>query len=292
MPSNEHPHEKTAKVVVYKDGVDKSYLGDNQRWWFDPSFPHSFSIFDLDTFYEDTYFAKDHVGPKTVKAYVDHVLEFGHRLLGRPVKSILEAGCGGGWFTVEFLRRGLDVLALEGTHSGYAKTVGRGVEKSRVMRHDLRLPFSLGRRFDIALCTEVAEHIECPFSSQLISGLVNHSELIWFSFEEPGSNSASYHHCNEQPEQFWINLFRFYGYRMYRLPPEVIAAVEMRGRMIFCGPGIDAGGIEKMDCEAKVGLGMTDPLAPQTVPAWKKFARSLVPPAMWNCGRILAGRGR
>ena len=280
---------RTSKVRVYENGQEKGWLGGNQRWWFDPAFAHSFSIFDLDSFYDENYFKVDHVGPETVTRYVDYVLAFGEELLGRPVQSVLEAGCAGGWFTEELVRRGIDVVALEGTHVGYDKTIARGVPASRVIRHDLRLPLSLGREFDMALCTEVAEHIECPFSSQLVQNLVNHSQLVWFSFEEPSTNDAHYHHCNEQPEPFWVNLFRFYGYRMRRLPAEVTAAIDFRGRMIFCGPRITTSLADDSPAIVATGLGTSDPqFAPKPPsPLWKRVARNVLPQGLLKIARRL-----
>ena len=109
----------------------------------------------------------------------------------------------------------------------------RGIPIERIIKHDLRFPLNLNRIFDIVLCTEVAEHIEPPFSSQLILNIINHSKLVWFSFEEPGTNSAHYHHCNEQPEKFWKNLFDFFGYQMVKLPKKVIKEVGGRAGYIF-----------------------------------------------------------
>lgn len=290
---------RTSAVSVYDHGRETGWLGGNQRWWFDPAFPHAFSIFDLDAFYDENYFGVDHVGPETVTQYVNHVLAFGAELLGRPVESVLEAGCAGGWFTEELVRRGIDVIAIEGTRVGYDKTIARDVPASRVIRHDLRLPLALGRSFDMALCTEVAEHIECPFSSQLVQNLVTHSPLVWFSFEEPSTNDAHYHHSNEQPEAFWINLFRFYGYRMRRLPDAVIKAVESRGRMIFCAPGVaPALAGEWASASASTapsgGLGGADPqFQPKPpVPLWKRVARDVIPPGLVRLGRRLFSPAR
>ena len=50
----------------------------------------------------------------------------------------------------------------------------RGVPAERLVRHDLRLPMS--RRFDIALLTEVVEHVEPIFSSQVVLSAVLHAE--------------------------------------------------------------------------------------------------------------------
>jgi hypothetical protein len=65
-----------------------------------------------------------------------------------------------------------------------------------------------------------------------VLNLVQHADLIWFSFEEPDSNEAHYHHCNEQPAPFWRNLFSFYDYSMQPLPTELSESIEGRGRFI------------------------------------------------------------
>jgi len=224
--------------VLDERGTDRGYLQARQNWWFDPSFPHAFEIFNLDAFYEESYYEQDHVAQETVCAYVDAILEYGQRLLGRPVRSVLECGCAGGWFTQEFVRRGIDVFAVEGSSAGIQRALSRGVPAERLRQHDLRRPLELGRRFDVAICTEVAEHVECPFSSQLISNLVTHSDVVWFSFEPPDTNEAHYHHSNEQPAKFWLNLFRFHDYSAIELPANIVRMVGDRGTHIFCAPGI------------------------------------------------------
>jgi SAM-dependent methyltransferase len=230
---------KTVSVKVYSEhGSDIGYLQNRQNWWFDPRFPHSFELFDLDSFYEDNYFRDDHVGPQVVARYVDAVLHYAEQIIQRPVTSVLEAGCGGGWFTKKFVDRGIDILAIEGTGVGLSKAVERGVPPERLLRHDLRRPLQLGRRFDVAVCTEVAEHLECPFAGQLVQTLVDHSDVIWFSFEPPGTNEAHYHHSNEQPPKFWINLFRFHDYRVVEIPADLIAELANRGKYIFCSPRV------------------------------------------------------
>lgn len=230
---------KTASVKVYNDqGSDTGYLQNRQNWWFDPRFPHAFELFDLDSFYEDNYFREDHVDSRVVKRYVDSVLHYGQQMIQAPVTSVLETGSGGGWFTKEFVDRGIDIVAIEGTRVGLAKTIQRGVPEQRLIRHDLRRPLQLGRRFDVAVCTEVAEHLECPFAGQLVQTLVDHADVIWFSFEAPGTNEAHYHHSNEQPPKFWINLFKFHDYEVVEIPADLRAELASRGRYIFCSPRV------------------------------------------------------
>src|ERR1700722_4845508 len=91
-----------------KSGSDVGYLPrDKPNWWFDISFPHSFEFFNLDSFYEDVYFKDDHVNEQVTRLYVDSVLHYGKLFHNSPVTSVFEAGCGGGWFTKEFLSRGI-----------------------------------------------------------------------------------------------------------------------------------------------------------------------------------------
>ncbi|MGE0375669.1 MAG: methyltransferase domain-containing protein [Planctomycetaceae bacterium] len=230
----------TKQVKVFDDsGNDTGFLQNHQNWWFDPQFPHAFDLFDLDSFYEENYFKTDHVSSRVVRLYVDAVLDYGQRLNQAQVSSVFEAGCGGGWFTKEFMDRGVDVLAIEGTQAGLAKAVERGVPPERLIRHDLRRPLHLGRRFSIATCTEVAEHLECPFAGQLVQTLVNHSDVVWFTFEPPGTNDAHYHHCNEQPPKFWTNLFAFHDYRAIEIPAELRSQLKSRGWYIFCSPRVN-----------------------------------------------------
>jgi hypothetical protein len=275
---------KTTKINIFEGNKDAGWLGEKENWWFDLSFPHSYSIFDLDSFYEENYFKRDHVGSQVVQKYVTHVLEYGRRILGRDVHSVLELGCGGGWFTEEFLKRGVEIFAVEGTHGGYNRTLNRGVPANVLLRHDLRKPLDLNRTFDIIVCTEVAEHIECPFCSQFVQNIINHGNLVWFSFEEPATNEAHYHHCNERPEKFWLNLFKFYGRSALRLPKEVTRDCESRGDLIFFSDEIVLP--EGMEKESEVGARSSESLGTialgdTTIERLKKNIKQFVPPVFY-----------
>ncbi|OFW45063.1 MAG: hypothetical protein A3J29_03405 [Acidobacteria bacterium RIFCSPLOWO2_12_FULL_67_14b] len=284
----------TTRVDVWdRSGADTGYLRNRQHWWFDPAFPHAFELFDLDGFYEENYFRTDHVGPAAVQAYVDAVLAYGQRLTGAPIGEVLEAGCGGGWFTKGFLDRGLDVVAIEGTRAGIARTLARGVPADRLIRHDLRRPLALVRRFQVATCTEVAEHIECPFAGQLVQTLVDHADVIWFSFEAPGTNEAHYHHTNEQPARFWINLFAFHDYTAIEIPPAIRESTESRGSYIFCGPAIRIPtDLSQVAAPARVQPSAGAAMASATPKGARHWVRKIVPPIVVDAVRALRLRGR
>jgi len=188
---------------------------------------------------------------------------------------VLEAGCGGGWFTKEFMDRKIDILALEGTKAGLAQTARKGIPPERLLKHDLRLPLDLNRRFQVAVCTEVAEHIECPFAGQLVKTLTNHADVVWFSFEPPGTNDPHYHHCNEQPFKFWLNLFKFYGYQAAEIPDELVQKLAGRGRYIFYNANVDLpAGLARADStSSSVALGQ-----PVSERKGRRLIRKLLPP--------------
>lgn len=223
------------KDLFDESGKDLGYIESHRcsKWWFDPNYKDSFEIFELDGFYENNYFKNDHVGGGGIKKYVEYVKSYYTQLTQQPLKSVLEAGCAGGWFTKEFLDQGIEVLALEGSQSGIDYTLRRGVPSQNVLLHDLRRELKLDKKYDVVCCTEVAEHIEPPFSSQLIKTLTDYSDVIWFSFEAPETNMAHYHHCNEQPEKFWVNIFDFYGFQGHKLPDNVYHECEARATHVF-----------------------------------------------------------
>jgi len=224
------------------------------NWWFDADEPHAFQIFDLDGFYSPRYFDGDHVDPNVVAVIAVSLLIAGQHALGRKVESVLDMGCGQGHFTHGLLSTGVDVIAVEGSSAGYAAARDRGVPEERLVRHDMRLPLQLGRKFDVVMCTEVAEHLEPPFSSQLIHSISEHCDVCWFSSEPPETNQDHLHHPNEQPDIFWINLFRFYGFQPLPISfdistpdnPEVGPALAkhavIRGRYVFVRTDEDLSG--------------------------------------------------
>jgi len=218
-------------IRMYIDGNDMGYKN-NSDWWYRQSDPDAFRIATLDEDYPPEYFKEDHVSNEVVKNYCNSIIREFELFTGRKLKSIVEFGSGGGWFTEEFRNRAYHIIGLEGTKEGLKKCDERGIGRLRLV--DFREPLiSWIGKYDIALCTEVAEHIEPPFSSTLINSLISYSDIIWWSSAEPNVGRPHLHHPNEQPYQYWINLFKFYGYEAIRLSDEIYNACEYRGRYMF-----------------------------------------------------------
>jgi SAM-dependent methyltransferase len=125
--------------------------------------------------------------------------------------SVVDVGCGLGTFMKEFINAGInDVTGIEGTWLDISKLV---VDKERVILSDLEQDFNLKRRFDLAVCLEVVEHLDENKAAQLVSTLVSLSDIIIFSAAIPYQGGQN--HVNEQWIEYWQFLFNQHHYKFY-----------------------------------------------------------------------------
>jgi hypothetical protein len=80
---------------------------------------------------------------------------------------------------------------------------------------DLTRRLTLDRRYDLATCLEVAEHLPTERSSGLVEDLTAAAPVVLFSAAIPGQGGTD--HINEQWPFFWRDLFARRGY--VRLDP-------------------------------------------------------------------------
>jgi len=123
-------------------------------------------------------------------------------------KSLLDVGCGTGtWLKVAQESGIVDVFGVD----GIAVTPGNFlVAKTLFRQQDLTQSWNLGRRFEVALCLEVAEHLDEPFAVNLIEALTRHSDTVIFGAACPGQSGQ--HHVNCQWPAYWQILFNRCGY--------------------------------------------------------------------------------
>lgn len=128
-------------------------------------------------------------------------------------KSVVDIGGGVGAFAAAFAYNGAeDHLVVDGDY------VDRGqllVPPERFVAADLTQPLDLGRRFDVALCLEVAEHLPEDTADVLLDTLERHSDVIVFSAAVPGQTGS--HHVNEKPQSWWHLKFRERGFKAFDL---------------------------------------------------------------------------
>jgi hypothetical protein len=123
-------------------------------------------------------------------------------------RSLVDVGCGLGVWAKAALRFGVsDVLAVDGVNLGPRQLV---VPSANFRHQLLNEPFSLGRKFDVAVCLEVGEHLDERYAEVLISNLVRHSDAIYFSAACPGQPGQN--HVNCQWPIYWQRLFNEHGF--------------------------------------------------------------------------------
>lgn len=126
-----------------------------------------------------------------------------------PCRSLLDVGCGVGPWVASALAQGItDALGIDGD---WVSPSLLSIPKEFFQSHDLAKPFDLGRKFDLVVCMEVAEHLNPPSADVLVDNLVRHGDVILFSAAIPGQGGTN--HVNEQWPDYWREKFAGRRYR-------------------------------------------------------------------------------
>jgi SAM-dependent methyltransferase len=118
------------------------------------------------------------------------------------VKTMIDVGCGRGWWAAQFAGLGIDVLGIDG---GYVQDP---VVPFRGLNLEKTFPY-LGK-FDLALCLEVAEHLSEDRAGRFVHDLCKLAPIVVFSAAIPGQGGTG--HVNEQPPEYWAAKFRHEGF--------------------------------------------------------------------------------
>ncbi|MFC1709913.1 radical SAM protein, partial [Candidatus Omnitrophota bacterium] len=122
-------------------------------------------------------------------------------------KSVVDVGCGTAEYLAEFHKRGVKIKGYEGSKKAIEMAM---VENGFIEKADLREKIRANEKYDLAICFEVAEHIEKKYSKSLVNNLSVLSDKVIFSAAHPGQ--GGHFHINEQPREFWVNLWNKAGY--------------------------------------------------------------------------------
>jgi len=122
--------------------------------------------------------------------------------------SVLDVGCGlGTWLHVALE---LGVKVVQGIEGMWLDRSLLQIDPVLITALDLEHGFDLNRRFDLAICLEVAEHLPPSAAGTLVGSLAAHSDLVLFSAAIP--HQGGHHHVNEQFPTYWVRRFAEHGF--------------------------------------------------------------------------------
>lgn len=179
---------------------------------------------DLEAIYDEDYFAKRIGGAWQADS---HSLARAVDLEFAP-DSVVDLGCAVGHELEWFQRRGVRVLGIDGHPAAIEQSP---LSKGSIQQHDLTVPFEAGS-FDVALCIEVAEHLEEQHAETLVATCDRAADgPVVFTAAPPDAGGGT-HHVNEQPRDYWKDLFAARG-REYDAPAtdrlrELVTVVRKR----------------------------------------------------------------
>ena len=169
---------------------------------------HGDALHGREAGYDDAFY-DEIVAPASDSAGVIVPLLLDMASAGSPISSVVDIGCGLGTWLAAFVERGVtDVIGVESDHLPPARLA---VDPDRLVIGDLTKPPDLGRRFDLAMSLEVAEHLPAPAADRFVRYLCDLAPMVMFSAAIPGQGGV--HHVNEQWPDWWARRFAARGHR-------------------------------------------------------------------------------
>lgn len=117
--------------------------------------------------------------------------------------SVADFGCGQGAWLQVWKEGGTEVIfGLDGDYVNQQELL---VPPESFRPVDLTKPVFLEKKFDLVQSLEVAEHLPAQSAANFVASLTRHGSVIMFSAAVPGQGGEN--HINEQPYQYWRDLF-------------------------------------------------------------------------------------
>jgi SAM-dependent methyltransferase len=156
-----------------------------------------------DSVYSESYYESHVDGParQAAPAIADAVISEFHP------RRVLDVGCGSGAILAEFAARGVEVTGLDNSEAALAFCSKRGLS---VQKFDLESQLEVALMGDVALSTEVAEHLPASVADRYVDFLCKSAPVIVITAATPGQGGTG--HVNEQPHEYWIRKFEARGF--------------------------------------------------------------------------------
>lgn len=123
--------------------------------------------------------------------------------------SVIDLGCGTGTWLSQCERLG--VRSYLGVDGDWVDRDLLEIKPDQFVVHNLETEkYRPQRRYDCAICVEVAEHLSPEMGEGLIQSLIEASDIVLFSAAIKGQGGTG--HINEQPQRYWASKFLEHNY--------------------------------------------------------------------------------
>jgi hypothetical protein len=126
----------------------------------------------------------------------------------RGERVVVDLGCGAGIWLETFALHGIDDYV--GVDGPWVPRDALRFPQERFVAERLDQPLNLGRRFDLAVALEVAEHLPEHRAEAFVRNVVEHAPCVLFSAAIPHQGGTD--HLNEQWPDYWAERFATHGY--------------------------------------------------------------------------------
>ncbi len=125
-------------------------------------------------------------------------------------ESVIDVGCGSGALLVALRKLGVRrLLGLDSSEAGLDIARARGLD---VRKFDITAERWSGKQlFDLAVSMETAEHLPKDAADRYVALLCALAPVVVFTAAHPGQGGIG--HLNEQPPEYWKELFKAHGFR-------------------------------------------------------------------------------
>lgn len=122
------------------------------------------------------------------------------------VKSMLDIGCGRGCQVAGAIKLGMEAMGVDGDIWDAAKFW----EDTPIIAHDYTQgPLILDTRFDLVWTVEFLEHVDEKYIPNYMPS-IQLGKYVICTHALPGK--PGHHHVNCQPQSYWVDVFRDYGF--------------------------------------------------------------------------------
>lgn len=128
------------------------------------------------------------------------------------IKSVLDIGCGEGHHSKWFLHKGLNVTAIDGSTKAM-EGMDENVLKIFKLHDFTQGPISDLKKYDLGWSIEFVEHVEEKYIQNFIDAFKK-CKYVCMSHALP--NQGGYHHVNEKPEEYWVNVMEKNGFKFLK----------------------------------------------------------------------------